>query len=305
MIIDIPTSDDFRHFGIAHLNLAWDTAIGLSMTLADAVTDETTEDPNVDKDYWTAAQRALSTSALLLQQGVEFLVKSRVAAVSPYLLLDGSPKNWPEKCDRENKPFSDFKTIDATHLIRAHDAVCDPRFAPHFVQLFNRLRTQRNTLMHTVAPALRLSSTNLLADILDASEWLLGPRQWTLHRATALDQSPQTIAYPASSPTAQLAVECQHLVEVLPAEHLKRFFGFESKQATFFCYLCHLEASDYGADIRTAQLAPNTADATSVYCFACRAHREVVRATCVRPECSGTAIDADDRVCLTCLAAAN
>jgi len=44
--------------------------------------------------YWAAAERELANAIAIAHQGVEFLLKGRIALVSPYLLIVQDPKHW-------------------------------------------------------------------------------------------------------------------------------------------------------------------------------------------------------------------
>ena len=78
MIIDIPTKSDFEKSGVVFLNLAWNSAIGFLMTLAEV--GESGYDEVMTDEYWDAAQTPLSTSLALVQQGTEFLLKAHIAS---------------------------------------------------------------------------------------------------------------------------------------------------------------------------------------------------------------------------------
>ncbi len=300
MIKDIPKSDDFQHSGLAYLNLAWQTAIDLAISLDESDCDEWDSEGIVPNEYWEAAQRPLATAISLLQQGVEFLIKARIAEVSPYLLIDGSPRDWPRRCDQADTVFASFKTLDAQHLIRAHDTICTPRLPSNFISTYEDLRTRRNTIMHTVDPSLRLSATEVLLNVLEVSDTFIGKQLWTSRRANAIRQQPNSFAYWGDSSQAILARECLYLIDVLKPAHLRRFFGFNPKQRRYYCYNCQMAASDWDLDVTTAQLKPNKPESTSVYCFVCRKQSNVVREICSHSDCRGNVLDAEDRICLTC-----
>ncbi len=300
LITDIPTDDDFRHAGLAYLNLAWQTAIDLGLNLAESSYAEWDDQGTVPDEYWAAAQRPLATAVSLLQQGVEFLIKSRIVAVSPFLLFDGSPRDWPRRCNQADTPYSAFKTIDAQDLIRAHDTVCTPRLSDDFVNTYEHLRIRRNTIMHTVDPTLRFSATEVLIAVLEISETFTGPMQWTAHRAAAIDAEPGSVAYWGGSSEAALARECLYVIDVLQPAQLRQFFGFNPRQRRYHCYNCQMAASDWDLTVTTSQLQPNTPVSTTVHCFVCRQQYNVLREPCPERECRGNVLGAEDRLCLTC-----
>jgi hypothetical protein len=129
MILDLPTKAEFDNNGVAFLNLAWQSVLSTAFGLPeqpvetmgqDATAEEHREAEEEDRrwaeaveSYWQASQQELATAVALAQQGTEFLLKGKIAAVSPLLLISGDPKDWPGGCDKNDIPFADFKTIDA------------------------------------------------------------------------------------------------------------------------------------------------------------------------------------------------
>src|SRR4051812_18248918 len=118
MITDIPTKADFDNNGIAFLNLAWQSVVSISLDLPEQPVEELGEDATEEQRleaeeedrrwteevqrYWQAAQQELATAVALAQQGTEFLLKGKIAAVSPFLLVSGDPGEWPRGCDRND-----------------------------------------------------------------------------------------------------------------------------------------------------------------------------------------------------------
>src|SRR5947208_1683386 len=118
MITEIPTAEEFEAIGMQMLNGAWDTGASLLVDLDEA------EEFNpyleeVKEDYWNAARTQLSTGLASAQQGNEFLLKGRIAKVTPFLLI-GSPRDWPGGCATKPVPFANFRTIDAQDLVKVH-----------------------------------------------------------------------------------------------------------------------------------------------------------------------------------------
>lgn len=144
MITDVPTADDFQQAGIGFLNLAWDAACEL--VRHSRYYQEFDYWGDEEQEYWNAAQRPLATALALTQQGIELLLKAKIAEVSPFLLLDSS---WCRGHDKTDAPYSDFRTIDSQDLIRAHDSVQPNRLPDDFKNRVNELRKVRNSIFHT------------------------------------------------------------------------------------------------------------------------------------------------------------
>lgn len=298
MITDVPAKDDFRHAGIAYLNLAWAEVLSLATDLAEANLEEWDSAEVVPDEYWRAAQRPLATAVSLLQQGTEFLLKARIAEVSPFLLLAGSPSDWPRGCNRNDISFADFKTIDAHELIRACDTVTSAKLADCFVQRFELLRRYRNTIMHTVDTRLRFTASDILDWILDISESLIGTRRWTEVRKHFMSDEPVSIAYSDDHVEPALIRECLQVIELLKPAQLRRFFDFDPRRRRYYCYSCQLSAGNWSLEATTAQLRRGSQ--TMIYCFVCREEKVVIRRNCTLSGCRGNLFDIEDEVCLTC-----
>ncbi len=148
LIVDVPTSKDFEITGVGFLNLAWDSvlnlALGFDMATNAMVQHGITGKSSLDDEfemaekqlsdkYWEAAWHSLATAVVLAQQGTEFLLKARIAAISSFLLISRNPSDWPKGCDKRDASFADFRTIDAQDLIRAHDTTAYPAaYGPYF-----------------------------------------------------------------------------------------------------------------------------------------------------------------------------
>ena len=106
MIVNVPTAEDFTRTGSNLLNLAWSQVDNLLAVRLDFENDtgledvspglmaihkpepETAEERKVrHREYWSAAERELANAMAIAHQGVEFLLKGRIALVSPYLLI--------------------------------------------------------------------------------------------------------------------------------------------------------------------------------------------------------------------------
>ena len=87
MIIEIPNKNDFDKSGLSMLNLAWDAIATLYRDLENAEIEEWDDDGEVTEEFWQAAQRPISVALALAQQGIELLLKGKIAEISPFLFL--------------------------------------------------------------------------------------------------------------------------------------------------------------------------------------------------------------------------
>jgi hypothetical protein len=300
MITGIPNRKDFEEQGLTLLNLAWDTISDLLLQIADANErcGPITEDEK--KRHLIAPQRKLAIATALLQQGAEFMVKAAIADYSPFLLISGTPSTWPRRSDKEDVEFPEFKTADATDLIKIHDTVATTRFSPEFSQMFSELRRVRNSIFHTVDKKLSFSSKHILESVLRISGETVGTRKWMDIRYEYLESIPSIGGFREDS-LGRLSREFVEMTALLDARTLGEHFGFNKKQRQYICPRC-TEANQVGY-ARTAQLDPNSPASNALYCPVCRSHQTVIRQRCKREDCKGNVLDADpyhERVCLTC-----
>jgi hypothetical protein len=314
MISDVPTTEDFREHSLMFLNLAWDTIFDLLLEHRDAagwfkdLSEDNDGEPSTDEvsaDYWKAAKRPLSIAHGLAQQGAELALKSKIAATSPFLLICTRPSEWPRGCDKVSTPFADFRIIDAQELVRACNAVSDSPLSSEFVTSFDRFRKQRNVLFHTVDRRLDFSHKEIMEYILHTAQ-LIAPGQWVRLRTNHLEERPIFKAYAVDDVTSRLCLEMEQMIRILGRAELSAFFGFDKNQRRYICPRCYC-ACGCDCDLpypRTAQLHPNTPEATNLHCFVCGNDIEVLRRDCQQPECKGNVINVeDDHECLTCFEA--
>ena len=252
------------------------------------------------EEYWRDAQQALATAVALAQQGTEFLLKGKIAAVSPLLLISGDPRDWPGGCDKTDIPFADFKTIDAQDLIRCHDTVCTPRLTDQFRNRFEQLRRMRNSVMHTIDTRHRFTTQEGLLAILEMVEALIGANAWLGLRKKHLRRKPNFPPSAIDHCRCRMARETVHVIALLEPAQAKRFFDFEKKRRSYLCPGCEAECESMKIGVTLAQLHPNTPESTTVFCILCGQTHEVDRLRCGRNGCRGNVISVHTAGCLTC-----
>ena len=316
MIIDVPTSADFKNAGINLLNLAWDSTISLLIQRSDY--RDISQFSLVTERYWKASQPILSSSLALVQQGVEFFLKGKIAEVSPYLLLAGQPSGFPKNSNKQNTSFSDFRTIDAQDLMRVYDTFCEVRLSDEFHQWYDELRKLRNKLMHTVDKTIAINDKEVLIKILEASDYCINPRSWIDIRSQYLMKSPdeylfqdvpigddERIAYHLD----QLQREIMTSIEYLAPEHGKRFFGFQKSENRYLCLHClSVRAGEHGFDFSdadnillfTAQILDSGLSPFDlVHCIFCEGNYRYKIEKC--KNCGNMIADAKNGLCLSCM----
>jgi len=187
MISNMPTADDFANHGLTFLQFAWDAVFGLLLDYSGLKEWGYDVDAKEAEGYWQAAKKALSISYALAQQGAELILKANIAKKSPYLLISGPPKDWPKPREKESVAFADFRTIDAQDLIRVCNTVCDNPLPEQFVTSYNKFRSQRNALFHTVDSRLNFSEKEIVLYVLTTAH-IIAPKKWPFLRKRYLDR---------------------------------------------------------------------------------------------------------------------
>lgn len=315
MIIDVPTADDFSVAGTDFLNIAWEIVLKLSLDLEEHSEYWRNDDGEVKDKYWSAAQRPLSTALSLIQQGTELLLKGHIASVSPYLLISGDlsakyNNNNKDECDvfdqakanraeKDNVSFTQFKTIDAQKLIQTYNLVKNKPLDKKFQDCFDKLKRQRNTIMHSV-PCFSIQPKELIVAILEISEHLISPGNWIKIRKSFIGNSSSSLISGSETIQANFLNEIHHVIQLLEDSKANKYFGFDKKQKSYMCPSCHSKLHDSFPDDTLPKLAQLQLDEPSIYCFICEESTDVIRENCINRNCSGNILSAGDRLCLTC-----
>jgi hypothetical protein len=299
MVTEIPTPSDFRNYGLRYVNLGWGMALGVVLELGESEDWGYDVEPDVKADFLKAAEPEFATALTLIEQGIEFLIKARIAEVSPWLLISRDADGWPRRCDKEYIEFSAFHTIDAQDILKVHNTFMPNRLPEEFATAFDALRKKRNAMMHTVDLKLRASAVEIVQNVLLSAEHLIGPHKWSEEREAFLEESRNSV-FDSDLAALFLAREFNAVVSLLERKELIRFFDFDKRQRIYSCPVCSHAYKDAEFYSRTAQLRPNTPKSTTLYCFVCRNTSTVERRSCTDDGCKGNVISEDYDECLTC-----
>lgn len=300
MITDIPTADDLKRAAVDLLVMAWETALESIRAPKRSQMSEWDADGSVRADYDAARQPVLRHAHVWIHQAQELGLKSRIAEVSPYILLIGDPRTWPRP-DREGRTsFSDFRTIDAADLIRVHDTVCPKKLPADFVRQFKESQRNRNKIVHLGGHGIAADAREVILRVLDATQILFPERRWASYlMGAAFDQGEAIIA--SDGVEWGLLADFSLVVEILTPAELRRHFGFETKRRGYICLSCSAEERDHQDPSRFAQLVVNDGD--QLFCPICTETHTVLREKCGKPGCRSTVLWASDYkvgTCLTC-----
>lgn len=315
MIIDIPTSKEFRQSALDLLNTAWSQVSELLVEF-DQVSElvELDELKSTDQ-YWKAAKQTMLITLTLTQQAVEFFIKGRIVSVSSHLLLDGSISSWPRRCDQEDILFSDFKTIDAQELIKAHDTVCvsSERFDDKFKQWYNHMRSARNKVMHSLANDITVTPEELLENILYAHKYFLPSNSWVKDRKKFLKNTPvnsiEYLKHQKETPAYildQIYNELTVVVKKLKPAIVTQYFNFDKKRWALICPDCF----EWLRLLDQYEVLENENDLLHSFqqgvnkkkhkCFICGYKEKVSFSKQACVECKHTLVDLNSGICLKC-----
>jgi hypothetical protein len=306
MITDVPTPEQFEQAAADLLNLAWTAAADLThgLNLVKAALEDEVE-REVSDEYWNAAQRPLGNALALVQQAMEFLLKARIAAISPYLLLNSDPRDWPKGCERNDTSFADFKTIDANELIRAHNAVAPSRLDDSFRTFFEELRRLRNTTTHSIARDRRFTEEQVYLSVLKIVAYLMKPKRWIDIRRDYLERDPIAVLHSTDFSPARLAQDITAAINLLSPADAWEHFRFDKKAHAYHCPWCIRRCAEGQVGIgesepALAQLVEKSPYCIRARCALCDREIEVIRQPCAHDHCPGNVIELYTRVCMTC-----
>jgi len=300
MIRGIPSENDFFDHGLDYLNLGWGTILGLCLDIAEVEEGTGGVEPEMKADFWEAAERELATGLSLIEQGAEFLLKSRICKVSPWLLISRNPSEWPRRCETEDVDYTQFRTIDAQDLLKVHNTFASERLPEEFEAVFESLRRERNSIMHTVDKNLRFNSALLIEKVLIVSDHLIGNRSWVSTRREFIERDKHSAIHRDDS-EYRVALEFMTVVSLLTDSKLRKFFGFTKRQRAYGCPNCCHSSKYVTLECRTALLRPNNPSSKTIYCFICDTESTIERQDCTFEDCKGNVYDSDWDECLTCL----
>ena len=261
------------------------------------------EHEEIKNDYWKHAKRDLSTALAITQQGVELVLKGKIAKVSPFLLIAGEHNKWPSPYKNEEIDFSQFRTIDAQDLIRVHDTISESKIAPEFVELFNKLRLKRNSILHSVDKNLVVNVTEVLDSLLFMHKTLFPDETWAKVRCGFLEKAPDielgSIDYVKNSVCREMSI----VYKILPSKKLKKYFNISKKQHLYICPNCFDGANNDWDDFdyKLAILKPKGPKSINLYCPVCDAEHLVIRKKCSNSDCKSNVISDEYGICLLCL----
>ena len=303
MITALPTHYDFRIHGEDYINLAWYKVHDLSTRHYISGDIEVLNDQDLaNEDLLEGYQRELSSALMLCHQGIEFLLKGKIASVSPFLLISQNPDQWPRGSDKADTAFSEFRTIDAQDLLRVVNTVSATKISDTFAEKYSRLRKRRNAICHTVTQENDLTPKDLFLMIFDALREFFPDTTIAEKRREFLSRDISFRDEDEGEVFFRFATEMNTIIHLLSPSELDGYFSYPKNMRRYLCPFCR-ECSHYvPLEIPLAILAKKEPNCRDLYCMICDKHFEVIRKACNCTECKGNVIHASEEgeMCLTC-----
>ncbi|MFT6794483.1 MAG: hypothetical protein ACJAR1_002493 [Rubritalea sp.] len=294
MVTNIPTHEDFTRVGIEQTMFSLDMVLNLLSDLSDY-------DPSIDhgdsdendealSEYWTAAHRILTNATSTLQQGVEFLIKGRIAAVSPYLLIDNSRELGKFK-NQESISFASFRTIDAQDLILLNNIFTESRLSEEFTSKYTQMRELRNSIMHTIDSDLNITVKEVIISILEVVHTLLPEIHLPSEFKEYYENSPPSILYGDDGSEGNTEMLFWRIYELLNRSERQKYMDI-GRGRKYFCPVCYEQCQIYSiGEPKMAVLSPNSPQSEDLYCYVCNVKHPIKRENCMsNAECQGNVI---------------
>jgi hypothetical protein len=303
MIINVPTGEDYTRTGLDQLNLAWREVVELTelIGIADSEGDETDNERHKrNQEFWKAANRKVANGVALTHQALEFLLKGRIAAISPYLLIQNDPRDWPKPDGRNTIEFSRFKTLDAVHLPKICTAVSSEELPTEMSVHYDYLRKARNTVMHSVGGS-AITGSELFALVLKSYKLLFPESSWFKERKRHLQNDEHSILFSSDSVYFRLIQEGLDAIDSLSDNDCLSLIGLDKAKTRYLCPSCDSESSHYiGKDAFLCQFSKDGLGQDLLKCCVCLSEFPVVRRSCRMKGCNGDVIWPEDEMCLLC-----
>jgi hypothetical protein len=307
MITEIPTPEEYEEVGKDCLIQAYDNIFQIDRLQTER-TNRTV--------LWNYHQIVLRTAIILIHQGVESLLKSEIAKISPLLLIDDKRKEWQTLPKNSDKQFSELHTVGGEDLIRTYSACKEGSIDEKLLKHFNQIRIKRNKIIHGLGDGL-LDPDEVLEFILWSFTYILGKDSFwdsllnKLYRHPGFDNGELDYDWQVYSDFDRI----EHLNLYLEKRRLKHHFSTDITARPYLCPDCTekgemiTEKGILKPENKWTFLRPNEPSSTNVSCCVCLNKFEVIREDCILSECKGNVKnlleegdedEPDIWVCLTC-----
>jgi hypothetical protein len=323
MLTNIPVANDYKNVGVECLVQAYKSIF--SIDNGELMPDVLRE------DIWKYNEIVLRTSIVLIHQGIESLLKGKIAEKSPLLIVDQKRAEWKTLPNSGDENFADLYTIAGNDLLRTFYA-CIPTNSINddFVAHFENIRIQRNKIVHGIGGE-AINPDEVLKLILWTFTYLLGQGSfWESYKEKFYSHPGHGVGYiELEDEEVQQYVHLEYLEAIIGKGELNNHFKVDFKARRYYCPDCTARGGVLVKGDGTVEeyptgkwtfLLPNTPESTDVECLVCGEIFEVERQDCNSVEeiaCKGNVIyldeegdkdektgevfDEDSFICLTCM----
>jgi hypothetical protein len=183
MIINLPEESDYKRNAIECWVQAFDTLYEIEKHIEDLELDS-----QLTTEIYEFSQPHYRTAIVLLHQGMEAFMKSRICRQSPLLLVDNKRTDWPVLPNQIDKDFNDFFTIGAEALLYTFCAVASD-MDQDTVAFLERIRKLRNKIVHGFNTE-QINSGVILEDIITCFTTFCGKDSWWMKLGDSIGNIP-------------------------------------------------------------------------------------------------------------------
>ena len=300
MLDKVPKAPKLLESGKELLNLSWRLVVDVLRAQDEDFYEQMTQKQK--NMFWKSARREFLTAHTLLVQGIELIIKSRIASVSPLLLIE----RLSDGSIGENEDFCNCKTIQESVLVSCHNKVVGDSISPQFAKKFKEMLDLRNEIIHletnkhTKIPEIKKLANDVVSDIMSVSDELLHER-WLKIREEFLEESVYIYGDKHTYARVLLCQEFRAIKNSLSATEYGRIFHHNKKAKCYCCVKCYDACGcTHGWEFNEYKFAVvDPKDSTKIYCPVCGNHYAYEKYKCSDNFCRG-ALHADG-TCLCCL----
>lgn len=236
------------------------------------------------------------TSIVLIHQGIEALLKSKISKKSPLLLLEQRRSDWKTLPGSDDIDFTDMYTISGEDLIRTFFATLNEgEIEDNFRAHFEKVRVIRNKIVHGIGND-EIKPEEVLRLILWTFTYLNGKGSfWRALQDKFYDHPGHLVGdSDLEFEEIQQYSHLDYLQALLGKGELNNHFEIDLKSRRFYCPECTgqdgiLVQQDQDGNVVNVDtsptskwtfLRPNNPDSTNVFCLVCQRNFEVERNDC-------------------------
>lgn len=302
MIKNIPKSEEFERLGLECITKSFEMLYKLGYDYSELSKDKIISEEISEKDYWEYNAITVRTSFIVFYQGLEYLMKMKVAQKSPFLLIENNKSDWPTLPKKKDKNFDELKTISGENLLSVFCAIVNSSFElKDFVSKFEKLRSKRNKLVHSTGSQ-GLEYKSVVEEIVFFLSIFYTKDKWIKLFREMFVSHPAFGYWHWEVEEAHFYLVLNFVESTMAKSELNKYLSVDIKSRRFFCPKCTYwlnKEVDLIPSQKWAFLSPNTPESTKIECLICNNEYIVERKDCESEKCKGNVISNENK-CLTC-----